>query len=199
MDLRWLSNLRGDEHELIEVQAAVPGVHVSLRYTTSRNGARRALYPRDARCLLRRPVAMRLARAQEALQRQGLSLLIWDAYRPLSAQKALWQAVPNRNWVAPPNRGGMHNRGAAVDTTLCRSDGTELKMPTDFDDFTTRAYPNSLEAEGEALRNRHTLAAAMKSAGFVQAKTEWWHFSAPEGGNYPLLDVPLTQRSPRSP
>src|SRR4051794_39450609 len=98
---------------MINVRALCPTISVELRYATARNGVGRAVYPRGARCLLRRGTAERLCRVQHRLERGGLGLKVWDAYRPLSAQRALWEICPDPRFVAPPRRGSLHNRGAA--------------------------------------------------------------------------------------
>ena len=49
---------------------------------------------------------------------KGLTLLIWDGYRPLSCQKKLWEVCPNPLYVSPPEKGGRHTRGTAVDCTV---------------------------------------------------------------------------------
>src|ERR1043166_1831185 len=91
--------------DMVEVQKICPAIRVELRYMTRSNGVGRAVYPRGARCLLRRSVAERLLRVQHRLEQQGLGLKIWDGYRPLSAQRALWEIKPDKRFVAPPTEG----------------------------------------------------------------------------------------------
>ena len=55
------------EDPLVDAAGVVPGLIVDLAYARSDNIAGRALYPPDAKCLLRRSVAQRLARAADAL------------------------------------------------------------------------------------------------------------------------------------
>ena len=54
------------------------------------------------------------------LAKDGLGLLIHDAYRPWQVTKLFWEATPDsgRIFVADPAKGSKHNRGAAVDLTL---------------------------------------------------------------------------------
>src|SRR5438874_4075050 len=72
--------------ELVDVAVAVPTVRLELRYATADNFTHHVVYP-VARCLLRRAVAERLARVQAALATRGLTLKLWDCYRPLSVQR----------------------------------------------------------------------------------------------------------------
>lgn len=180
------------EAELVEVQAVCPAIRVEVRYATAKNGAGKALYPPDARCLLRRGVAERLARVQNRLEKQGLGLKVWDAYRPLSVQWALWRAHPDKHFVASPRKGSKHNRAAAVDLTLVDAQGEECFLPTDFDTFSAKARPTFRGGTAEQRRNRDILRRAMVAEGFLPDAAEWWHFNAPDWRRYSLLDVPLT-------
>lgn len=178
------------EEPLVDVQAAAPGVVVDIRYATPDNFTKRVLYPAN-RCLLRGSVAGRLARVQADLAPKGLGLKVWDCYRPLSIQRALWELVPDPRYVADPKTGSRHNRGAAVDVTLVDASGQELEMPTGYDDFSERAHRGSPGASPAARGNAWTLEAAMKRRGFEGLPTEWWHFDAKGWKVFPLLDVPL--------
>ena len=180
-----------DARAMVDVKAVCPGARVELRYATARNGVGRAVYPAGARCLLRRGTAERLCRVRDRLAAHGARLKIWDAYRPLSAQQALWDICPDPRFVAPPRRGSMHNRGAAVDLTLTDIHGRELPMPCDFDTFTIRAKTTYGGGTLEQRRNRALLHAAMTAEGFVPDANEWWHFHDPDWRLYRLANVPL--------
>ena len=183
--------------ELVDVATIAPSVPLDMRYATTRNFTNTAFYP-AARCLLRRDAAARLARVQRRLEARGLSLLLWDCYRPFSVQKRLWALVPDPRYVAEPVegpggplRGSKHNRGMAVDLTLADRDGRPLEMPTDHDDFSPRAHRGSRAASPAARRNAQILEDAMAAEGFEALPTEWWHFDAPGWKDAPLLDLPL--------
>jgi D-alanyl-D-alanine dipeptidase len=181
---------------LVDVRRVVPGIAIDLRYATSRNFTGRPLYPSQAPCLLRRDVAERLALAQKDLKRSGVFLKVWDAYRPLSITRELWERIRDRRYVAPPSKGSRHNRGAAVDVTLVDRHGNDLPMPTDFDDFSARAYRNHRRLSPRQLHNRRLLQEAMERHGFVGLPTEWWHFDAKDWARYPVLDIPFEERTP---
>jgi zinc D-Ala-D-Ala dipeptidase len=179
---------------LVDAQSQVPGLVVELRYASADNFFQQALYPKGARCLLLRPVAARLARAAEALAPHGYRLKAWDCYRPLSVQWEMWERLPKRGYVADPHTGSHHNRGAAVDVTLVRADGTGVEMPTPFDTFTPAARQDAPLAKPEVAERRALLRAAMEGAGFHINRMEWWHYEAPEAHGAPLLDVPLLKQ-----
>lgn len=178
--------------ELVEVQKINPNIRIELRYATPDNFTGKIIY-QNACCLLRPAVAGRLSRVQKRLEKEGYGLKIWDAYRPSSAQKALWDATPpkRRRYVAPPWKGSKHSRGAAVDVTLVDLNGNGLRMPTEFDAFNIRARSSYPNLPKEAIRNRTILHNAMKAEGFIPASGEWWHFSDPGWRKYPLLDLPF--------
>lgn len=179
------------EAALVDAAERVPGLVLDLRYATENNFLKRRLY-RAPRCLLRPSVAARLAAAQAALRPLGFGLKVFDCYRPLSAQKIMWDAVPQRGLVAPPALGGSnHNRGAAVDASLVRLDGSPVPMPTDFDDFSKAARINSKLPTREAQRHREILQSAMTAAGFKLMFMEWWHFDDPDARRFRALDDPL--------
>ena len=177
--------------DMVDVQKVCPAIRVELRYMTKYNGVGRAVYPKGSRCLLRRGVVERLCRVQKRLAPQGLGLKIWDGYRPLSAQRALWEIKPDSRFVAPPSRGSKHNRGAAVDLTLVDRQGKELAMPSDFDTFSVKAHPDYQGGTREQRHNRDVLHKAMTAEGFQTAKYEWWHFHDPDWRRYRLTDVAL--------
>jgi len=172
-----------------EVARLEPSLRVDLRYATANNFMHRAVYPQSARCYLRAPVAQKLQAVQRDLQAQGLGLKLFDCYRPLSVQKILWDIVHDERYVARPDKGSRHNRGAAIDLTLVDKEGRELPMPTEYDAFDERAHRNYMKLPAELIKNRQLLEAAMVKRGFVPMPTEWWHFDAADYKDYPLTDV----------
>jgi D-alanyl-D-alanine dipeptidase len=166
------------------------GLRLDLRYATQNNFTHEVIYP-VARCLLQRDVAARLLRVEATLARRGRHLLVYDCYRPLSAQRRFWQLVPDERYVADPQKGSRHNRGAAVDVTLTDGRGVPLDLGTEFDDFSARAHRDFAALPPSVRANRAELERAIAAEGFVPFPTEWWHFDAPDWTRYPLLDVPL--------
>ncbi|MFN0206168.1 MAG: M15 family metallopeptidase, partial [Planctomycetota bacterium] len=179
---------------LVDVRSADPSILVELRYNQSDNFMKRNVYHSD-RAFLRGDAARRLARANATLKDLGFKLKIWDAYRPLSVQREMWNLVPDDRYVANPAKGSRHNRGAAVDVTLTDINNREVEMPTFHDDFSERA---SAGARSTPAAERHAaiLANCMIAAGFSPLATEWWHFDAPGWQDYELLDVPLSELAP---
>lgn len=198
----------GDEAaELVDAAGLVPGLIVDLRYATPDNFVGEAVYPPEARCLLREPVAEALARVAARLAEDDLRLKAWDCYRPFSVQERFWEKVSDERYVARPARGedgrpaegSRHNRGAAVDLTLTDAAGRELAMPTAYDDFSERAHRELPGATPEAAANARRLEAAMEAEGFVGLPTEWWHYDGPGWQRYDLLDLPVAAAATSAP
>jgi D-alanyl-D-alanine dipeptidase len=181
------------EEPLVDIRTACPGVLVELRYETARNAAGHAIYPVNARCLLRKSVAARLLAAHRLLAADGLRLKVWDAYRPPSAQAALWAARPNPDFVADPAKGGsLHGWGVAVDVTLVDRLGRELKMPTHFDEIGPAAARRYRGTDPGVARNLRLLQQAMAKAGFLAMRDEWWHFAAADYQRFGPVEPPAS-------
>ena len=128
--------------------------------------------------VLRLGTVKKLAKVQETLLKKGYSLKIWDAYRPTEAQFRLWEVCPDPDYVSDPNKGfSNHSRGNTVDVTLVRADGSELEMPTGFDDFSALADRDYSDISGNALVNVQLLENTLKEEGFRCYWKEWWHYT----------------------
>lgn len=176
------------QSDMVDVQLLGPTIIVELKYCLKNNFFGKALYASNT-AYLRKSTADKLVLAHKKLQEQGFGLKIWDAYRPLSVQKIMWEIKPDANYVANPATGSDHNRGCAVDVTLVDKNGKELVMPTKFDDFTMKAKTDYAKLPIKALKNREILKNALLSEGFVQYKNEWWHFNDEDSKNFDILDI----------
>ena len=71
---------------------------IDLRYSTPDNFTGEVVY--DFReCYVDESTAHRLIQAKDLLKRRGFGLKIWDAYRPVSAQRQFWNLCPDNNFV----------------------------------------------------------------------------------------------------
>ncbi len=172
----------------VSLQRQIPSLLIDLRYGTTHNFTHKALY-RHPVALLRKPPADALRKVQEELNKKGLGLKIFDAYRPFSVSCILWQQASDKRYVANPKRGSHHNRGTALDLTIVQlSTGMELNMGTDFDNFTDTAHHSFLQLPPEVLANRRLLKNLMWKHGFNFVPTEWWHYHWRDK-NYALVDL----------
>jgi D-alanyl-D-alanine dipeptidase len=181
---------------LVDASLVVPGLLVQLAYATSQNITGHALYPPDARCLLRKSIAARLADVARALDPRGLRLVAWDCARPHAAQEALFHAHPHPGAVADPKRGSLHERGVAIDLALADREGKLVALPTAFDAFGPRAAADAALPDGPAKEHRDALIAAMHDAGFRVNPKEWWHFSRLYGFRWPPVREEMLSAAP---
>ena len=147
--------------------------------------------------------ALKARYAEELLEERGYRLLVFDAYRPMTAQWYLsdsFSAACANNSVMQASMGAWglgwyvangasgHNFGADLDVGVCDQSGEPIAMPSAFDAFDDTghltAYPMdsasitpdsycSAVAENEACMALHE---AFVSAGFSELASEWWHF-----------------------
>ena len=179
--------------DLVLLTSLDPAIRLDIRYATADNFLSTPVYA-EARAFLQRPAAEALVRAQRAVEEKGYGLLVHDAYRPWWVTKLFWEATPRdkRDFVADPAKGSRHNRGCAVDLTLCRlSDGRAVEMPSLYDEMTERAYPGFTGGPPEPRRLRDLLRSAMEKEGFTVFESEWWHFDYRDWREYPILNVPF--------
>jgi D-alanyl-D-alanine dipeptidase len=183
--------------DLVEIAALDSLVRYDIRYATSNNFMGAPFYT-EARAFLQRPAALALLRAHHWLAQFGYGLLIHDAYRPWSVTKMFWEATPpaQRDFVANPARGSKHNRGCAVDLTLCdlRS-GRPVDMPSTYDEFSERAFIDYPGGTSLARWHRALLRMAMEREGFRNERFEWWHFDYGDSKSYPIMNIPFEQIS----
>jgi D-alanyl-D-alanine dipeptidase len=179
------------DKQLVDVAAAVPAVTLEVRYATTNNFMHEVLYP-AARVFLRRPAAMALREVEQELAAQHLGLKVFDGYRPYRVTRRMWEPYKNPDFVADPAKGSRHNRGAAVDLTLIDlRTGSELAMPTPYDDFTAKARQDFNDLPPEAIANRALLRDVMVKHGFVPLPSEWWHFDFGGWERFELMDIGL--------
>ncbi len=146
-----------------------------MHYATEDNFLQAKVYDCDE-CYLRYKTVKALLKANEAFQKKGYTIKIFDCYRPLDIQKRMWKIVPNPKYVADPSKGSIHNRGAAVDITLIDSAGKDLDMGTPFDFFGKEAAHTYDKLAVTILANRFLLKTIMEENGFKAFTSEWWHY-----------------------
>lgn len=162
---------------LVRVLDYIPTAVQELRYATGNNFTGQVIYPfEDA--YLRYGTVRKLKLVSEDLAELGLYIKIWDGFRPVSAQFTLWEVYPDPTYVANPNKGySSHSRGNTIDLTLVDENGTELEMPTGFDDFSAKADRNYSDCTESAANNAKILESLMEKHGFNGYYGEWWHYS----------------------
>jgi D-alanyl-D-alanine dipeptidase len=167
-----------EDADLVCVRDYIPMARELLIYATEENFTGQQIYE-FYNAYLRYGTVKKLAAVCEELETQGLGILIWDGFRPVSAQAALWEAYPDPLFVSHPVTGTRtHCRGNAVDLTLVDLEtGERLLMPTDFDVFSSLADRDYSDCAPEAAANAKLLESIMTKHGFTGYSGEWWHYS----------------------
>ena len=175
-------------HGMVDIQQVAPDIRIELKYATKDNFIGANMYGQLRRAYLHPNLAKALARAQQALtkERPGYRFLIYDAARPQSIQRRMYQAVagtPKKIYVAAPERGGRHNYGVAVDLTIVDASGKPLDMGSPFDHFGEEAHLGNEEARvragifnKEVPANRSLMRRLLGAEGLRPYDKEWWHY-----------------------
>lgn len=172
---------------LVNIKKVNPKIRLDLRYATKKNIAKRKLYSKPL-CFFKKEVAEKLSLIQKELKKDGLTLIIWDGYRPFRIQKLLWQAFPNPKYNTKVS---SHNKGIAVDLTLGDKKGKPVSMPTDFDVFEEKAHHDYKNLSARCIKNREKLKRIMRKYGFESFKFEWWHYTYSKLKNSPVINIPI--------
>lgn len=178
---------------LIDVQSINPTIKIEIKYATADNFMHKQLYFNINKIYLQPDVAKSISECQKFLKKLNpeYSLLVYDGVRPLSVQKAMWNALDSipvakrGKFVSNPANGSVHNYAAAVDLTICDKNGKPLDMGAGYDDIREIAYPSKEEyylkqglLKPIHIKNRKLLRKVMSSQNFKNIPTEWWHFNA---------------------
>lgn len=165
-----------EDDDFVKIRDFIPDIKIELRYATENNFTGQVIYD-FTEPYLRYGTVKKLMQVQERLRVDGYGLKIWDGFRPTSAQFKLWEVCPDATYVANPHNGfSPHSRGNTVDLTMVLLDGTEVIMPTGFDDFSILANRDYSDCTEEAAKNARYLENIMESCGFQGYYGEWWHY-----------------------
>lgn len=189
------SKLRRSNNTLLELTTLDKTIRLDIRYAREDNFVGRPVYS-EPRAFLQPDAAHSLVRVHRSLGSEGLGLVIYDGYRPWSVTKLFWETVTEdqKKFVADPAVGSKHNRGCAVDLSMCDlATGAQVPMPSDFDEFNEKASPDYEGGTDIERSNRDRLRAAMEAEGFTVNPKEWWHFDYRDWQSYEIFDVPFSE------
>jgi len=160
---------------------------IDIRYATADNFTGKPVY-KAAKCFLHPKAAEHMEKAIALAAELGLRFKIFDAYRPLEVQQALWNHTPDPDFLSEPGVGSTpHCRGVAIDLTLIDKAGNALDMGTGFDEFTPKSHHGNTKISKQAQQNRFTLLGIMTAAGWDFYRNEWWHYQLFNARQFPVL------------
>jgi len=142
---------------------AYKNVKIDKRYATTNNFCSEILDSNKFTCFLHPIAAAKFRNACEILAKEepGWKFIVYDAFRPLSVQKKLYQHVkgtPNAHYIAYPTY-GIHCYGFAIDLSLIGVQGKPLDMGTEFDDFSQLSEPKyeaKFMSSGKLTKKQYT-------------------------------------------
>ena len=129
-----------------------------------------------------RPIAVQAFMVEHSIadlcRERGVELTSGDAFDRVVADVGRFWAAPSRDPATPP----PHSTGAAVDLTLCSSEGTPLEMGGEIDAIGAISEPEHYAGQEDPdarcwHQRRQLLADVMDASGFAQHPNEWWHYS----------------------
>lgn len=187
----------------VKLADVAPKIRQEIRYAGANNFTGRPVPGYAvAECWLRKEAASALAEVEAALVKRGLSLVVYDCYRPQRATNAFieWAAdekdqvnkarfypsIEKRTLFAMGyiSARSSHSTGLSVDLAI---DGLDFGTPFDF--FDSRSKTASLLVRKAAQENRRRLRDIMVRYGFSNYEREWWHFTYKTWVNLVPLDV----------
>ncbi|MES0030181.1 M15 family metallopeptidase [Mesorhizobium sp. M0019] len=184
-----------------------PSIRQDIRYAGLENFLHRKVSGYDAPiCVLTRQAAQALSAVQKAIAAEGLTLVVFDCYRPARAVSDMgdWTKTsgpPDPQWYPKVKRKDLiakgyigelstHSRGSTVDVAIARADRKSAPKPacgatdadtldfgTGFDCFDPASETAHRPIASEAAVNRKKLVEAMRAGGFRNYAREWWHFT----------------------
>ena len=168
-----------------------------LRYATSNNFIGKPIdgYLKDS-LIVSTPAAKALKEIQTKLMLSGLSLKIFDAYRPQQSVDHFvrWAKVMNDTLMKQlyypdvqkselftlgfiASKSG-HTRGSTVDLSIVDvKTNKEVDMGSSYDFFGEKSHPFYKKITEAQMKNRMLLRTIMIKNGFIPYDNEWWHFT----------------------
>ena len=184
-----------------------PSIRQDIRYAGSDDFLHRKVSGYDAAvCVLTLQAAQALAGVQKAIAAKGLTLVVFDCYRPARAVADMGEwtregGPPDPQWYPKVKRGDLiakgyvgelstHSRGSTVDVAIAPVGSTAAPKPacgaidadtldfgTGFDCFDPMSETAHRPLGDEAAANRKLLVDVMRAGGFKNYAREWWHFT----------------------
>lgn len=178
---------------LVKITEEKFNVILDIRYASTNNVCKKKIYSTPF-CYLHEDAIAPLEKAIKYAGNLGLKIKIFDAFRPIQAQKFMFNRFnfdkKNDGFISNPQTGSIpHCRGVAIDLTLIDEFGQELDMGSDFDEFSSLAFHNSSQPDIKAQKNRLILLGLMTTAGWDYFSKEWWHYQLFEPRKYQILEV----------
>lgn len=175
----------------------IPHIAYDLRYHGSHNFVGRRIDGYEAnKLILTEKAVMALKKVEAELNKEGLGLKVFDAYRPQRAvnhfkrwakdikdtlmRREFYPQVDKRDLFKKgfiASRSG-HSRGSTIDLTIIHlNTKEELDMGAPFDFFGEESAYGYVHLTTQQRNNRLKLRKIMEKHGFRAYEKEWWHYT----------------------
>jgi D-alanyl-D-alanine dipeptidase len=182
----------------VYLDEVIPTIKQDIRYFGVNNFVGRPVHGYHAnRAILTKLAALALKAVQEELNKFGLGLLVFDAYRPQQAvddfvawskddkdtksKVVNYPRVPKNSLISEGfiAEYSGHSRGSTIDLTIVSGSAPfqQLDMGTQFDFFGPESWPNYSGISSQQRANRLLLQNIMVKHNFKPYPQEWWHFT----------------------
>ncbi|MDO6813214.1 M15 family metallopeptidase [Tenacibaculum soleae] len=174
-----------------------PSIQQELRYCSNNNFIGTSINGyQESKLIITTVAANALKKVQNELVKKGLSLKVFDAYRPQTAVNHFvkWARVINdtlkkQEYYPTINKRHLfkkgyissrsgHSRGSTVDLTIVNiKTNKELDMGSPFDFFGVSSHVAYPKLTNHQKKNRQLLQTIMNKNNFRSYSKEWWHFT----------------------
>jgi len=183
--------------KFVTIQKAIPSIKVELRYATNNNFIGKPINGyHSQKAIITIETIPALKKVQQELEKKGLSLIIYDSYRPQKAvnhfvkwakdindtlmKQQFYPNVAKKNlfkfgYIASRSR---HSSGSTVDVSIFSNKTNKvLDMGSNYDFFEQKSWVNYKNLTPIQKKNRQLLQSVMLKNGFRNYPKEWWHFT----------------------
>ncbi|MDO6745480.1 M15 family metallopeptidase [Tenacibaculum soleae] len=174
-----------------------PSIQQELRYCSNNNFIGTSINGyQESKLIITTVAANALKKVQNELVKKGLSLKIFDAYRPQTAvnhfvkwARVIDDTLKKQEYYPTINKRHLfkkgyissrsgHSRGSTVDLTIVNiKTNKELDMGSPFDFFGVSSHVAYPKLTNHQKKNRQLLQTIMNKNNFRSYSKEWWHFT----------------------
>ncbi|CAM1362035.1 D-alanyl-D-alanine dipeptidase [Tenacibaculum soleae] len=174
-----------------------PSIQQELRYCSNNNFIGTSINGyQESKLIITTVAANALKKVQNELVKKGLSLKVFDAYRPQTAvnhfvkwARVIDDTLKKQEYYPTINKRHLfkkgyissrsgHSRGSTVDLTIVNiKTNKELDMGSPFDFFGVSSHVAYPKLTNHQKKNRQLLQTIMNKNNFRSYSKEWWHFT----------------------
>ncbi len=160
------------DSDFVKVTDYLDNVVIDLKYAGTDNETGTKIY-NFSDAYLRYGTVKKLKRVVQQINTDEVKykIVIWDAYRPKSAQDRIWALTGVTDGYYDDNC-----RGSAVYVSFVDMSGNPIEMPSNYGESGAASDRNYSDVSQEAKANAEKLAAYMVANGFSMGE-QWWHFA----------------------